>query len=260
MPPAAATAIPLLLYSPKLLLLGTRGPRGRGRARRHDTTTTTTSRPPGPPTHTLPQHGTATSPLHHYRDSGLWDGAWTACSRIIHCVNHALPFRLRKLLPGLTDCLIARRIARHCPALPCPLFLSSPSPSSVRHPGGSCRSLQDTQRGPCQPCLPSPPSSPKKPPTGRPTGCDWGGAASAQLKTDNKQQRPPLLLPSCPPVACHSHQVRRGRGEIGGPGNLANGIRSPPARWEAGTTLIHPPLAGLRSLWVILPAIPPRAV
>lgn len=207
---------------------------------------------PSPPT-----RGTTNQALFsHYRDTGLWCEAWTACSRITHCVNHALHFRLRELNAAGTEHLLLALLARSlATALPCPALFSSPPPvpvpcgTPVVH-AGRCR----TDRGtlPTLPCcppvtrgpLPSHPQN-QSPQTGRPTeltAAIGGGAASASALSLIKDNN---VLPSSVSalVACHNRQVKTPppcpRGELcWRPGNLANGIRSPPARWEDGTTLI----------------------
>lgn len=195
---------------------------------------------------------TTTSPPSHYRDSGLWYGAWTASSRIIHCVNHALHF-----LPPRACCRgrqteLPDRSRWLATAMPCPALLLLLPQSQFRcgtpvvH-AGRCRT-EGKKRGPCQPChhpgpaCPTPKEGPQ--PADRPTAIgERRSFSSAHDKTPRATTSfpPPARLP----LACHSRQVRRYPWQDWGPGNLANGIRSQPARWEAGTTLIHRPRSHL---------------
>lgn len=140
-------------------------------------------------------------------------------------------FRLRELLccRELLNCSLATALLA---------ALSSPSPGFRAAPRWFMQVVAGQTEGPCQPCPPvtRDPLPPRKSPqTCRPTDLPAigreRGAASAQLSS--RQQRPPLQ----PPVTTVRSKRVPPRGELG-PGNLANGIRFPPARWEDGTTPI----------------------
>lgn len=98
---------------------------------------------------------------------------------------------------GCLICLPSLLARLACSPLPCPApLLSSPSPSPVRHPGGSCRSLQDRGERPCPPChLPPPPINPPGPiapkPADRPTAIGRRSFSSAQDRTQATTSSPP---------------------------------------------------------------------
>lgn len=204
-PPPAAPIAAAPASSPTVLAqcaaFGTRGARGRG------TTTRRAGLPVLLPSHTTRDNDQASIPLPRFRAVVR---ALTASSRIIHCVNHALHFfasvscnrdktyRETERLPDRSRWLAT--------ALPCPPPSPAPVPVPLRHPGGSCRSLQDRgkKRGPCQPCACHPGwpglSTPKEgpQPADRPTAIGERRSFSFSSRQEHKSNN---VLPSSSPPA-----------------------------------------------------------